>query len=68
MREQGGGRLTSELADKAFSRSKTRDDTARRHALHDVLAVPGNEMSVIDDVLLTILELLNLSATSKSPC
>lgn len=43
------------LAHQTFSRADTGDDTTARHALHDVFAVPGDEVAVVDDVFLTVL-------------
>lgn len=42
---------------EAFASAQVADDTATRDALHHVLAVPGNEMAVVDDVSLTLAEL-----------
>lgn len=38
------------LADQAFSTTDARDDASARYTLHDVFAVPGYEMAVVDDV------------------
>ena len=51
---------TCELAYQAFTRSHATDDTTRGNALENVLGVPGNEMAVVDNVSLTILELILL--------
>lgn len=46
-----------ELADQPLAARKTANDTARGRTLEDVLAVPGDEVSVVDDVFLVGLEL-----------
>ena len=45
------------LADQAFSTADAGNDASARHALHHVLAVPGYEMAVVDDVLFAFDEL-----------
>jgi hypothetical protein len=47
------GTRARELADQAFARSEPGHDATRRHALHDVLARPGDEMAVVDQVFLS---------------
>lgn len=47
------GTRARELADQAFARSKPSDDATRRHTLHDVLARPGDEVAVVNQVLLS---------------
>lgn len=42
-----------ELADETFARADARYDAARRRALEDVLAVPSDEVAVVNDVFLT---------------
>ncbi len=42
---------------QAFARDHARDDTAAGHPLEDVVAVPGHQVSVIDHVLLSLLQL-----------
>lgn len=39
---------TGEFASQSFSRTEPRDYAARRHPLDHVLAVPGDEMTIID--------------------
>lgn len=53
---------TSELAHKTFAGADTRDDSSACDALHDVFAVPRNEVTIIDDILLLWLELHRLLA------
>lgn len=55
-----------ELAHKSFTGSEARDDTARSDALHHVLAVPRDEMTVVGNVLLTIDQLLSVSSVPES--
>jgi len=47
------------LAHKAFAGSQIADNAARRNALKRVLAVPRDEMAVVDDVLFAFAELMN---------
>lgn len=51
------GPRARKLAHQAFSAADARDDAPARHALHHVLAVPGYEMAVVDDVFLAFDEL-----------
>ena len=51
------GPRPGEFTDKTFTRADTRDDAAACDTFHDVFAVPGDEMAVVDDVLFAILEL-----------
>ena len=46
---------TGELAHQPFARADAGDDTPARHALQDVLAIPGYEVAVVDDVFLAFL-------------
>lgn len=48
---------TSEFANQPLASHQVGHDTARRDALEDILAVPSNEMPVVDDVLLVLLQL-----------
>lgn len=48
------GPRTRELAYQTFSASDARDDATACHALHDIFAIPGNEMTVVDNVLLPL--------------
>lgn len=43
---------TRKLAHQPFPGAEITDDPARRDALEDILAVPGYEVSVIDDIFL----------------
>ena len=56
LHEDGAG--TGEFADEPLAGADTRDDAAARDALHDVLAVPGDEVAVVDDVFFFWLELV----------
>jgi len=58
---------TSEFTDKAFAGCQSGDDTAARHALDHVVTIPGNEMTVIDDVLLADTNLPMLSVILTFP-
>lgn len=42
----------SELAYQTFARADAGDYTTTRNTLHDILTVPGDEVAVIDNVLL----------------
>ena len=46
---------SSEFAYQSLTRGHVRHDTARGHTLENVLAVPGDEVAVVDDVLLVLL-------------
>ena len=46
-----------ELADQAFATADAGNDASARHTLHHVLAVPGHEMAVVDNVLFAFHEL-----------
>lgn len=48
---------TGEFADQPLASHQVRHDTAGRDALEDILAVPSNEMPVVDDVFLVFLQL-----------
>lgn len=56
------GPWAGKLADQAFSAAEAGDDATAGHALHDVFAVPGHKMAVVDDVFLAFDELWGLSA------
>ena len=45
------------LADQAFATADAGNDASARHTLHHVLAVPGHEVAVVDDVLFAFHEL-----------
>lgn len=51
------GTWTGELTDQSFSGYDAADNTATCDAFHDIVAVPGYQMAVIDDVFLAFLEL-----------
>ena len=51
------GSRTHKLAHKAFTRRQVADNTARCNPLERVLAVPRNEVAVVDDVLFAFAEL-----------
>ena len=55
----------SEFADQTFASHHVRHNAARCNALEDVLAVPRNEVTVVDDVLLVFLQLI--ACQSKPP-
>ena len=46
-----------EFTDQTFARADAGDDAARCDALERVLAVPGNEVAVVDDVAFAVREL-----------
>lgn len=48
---------TGELAYKAFTSGQVTDDTARRNTLKRVVAVPRDQVAVVDDILLAFTEL-----------
>jgi hypothetical protein len=48
---------THKLAHKTFAGSQIADNAARRNPLERVLAVPRNEVAVVDDVLFAFAEL-----------
>lgn len=48
---------TTKLADQPLAGAEVRDDAPAGYALHDVFAVPGDQVSVVDYVLLAFLEL-----------
>jgi hypothetical protein len=56
-----------ELAHKAFTSSQVADDAARRNTLERVLAVPRDEVAVVDDVFLAFAE-LEIGWISFVPC
>ena len=55
------GARASELADEALCRRQTRDDTTRCHPFHDILGIPGDEVAIVNDVLLSIDKLIAVS-------
>lgn len=56
------GPRSSKLADQAFTGSNARYDTPAAHTLHNIFAVPGDEMAVVDNVFLVRLQLRKLSS------
>jgi hypothetical protein len=46
-----------ELANKTLSGSKTGNDAARGNAFHDVLGIPCDKVTVIDQILLPMRQL-----------
>ena len=58
---------TGELADQAFTGADSANDPSRRHALHDVFAVPRDKMAVVDDVAFPLDE-LNCAVSRSSFC
>ena len=46
------GRHTSELAHQTFTCRQSGDDAATGDTLQDVLAVPGDEVAIVDNVFL----------------
>lgn len=48
------GTWAGELANQTLGRGKAGDDTAGCDTLEDVFCVPGDEVAVVDNVLLTI--------------
>lgn len=56
LKENSAG--ASKLAHETFTRSEASDDAAASDTLHDVLEVPGDEVAVVDDVLLAVGEVL----------
>lgn len=53
---------TCELAHQALAGAEIADDAAARNTLEDILAVPGDEVAVVDDVFFAFAELASLSA------
>jgi hypothetical protein len=56
-----------EFTDQALARRDATDDTAGRRALEDVLAVPRDQVAVVDDVFLAFDELEEKRKVSFSP-
>ena len=50
------------LAHKAFAGSQIADNAARRNPLERVLAVPRDEVAVVDDVLFAFAELIRYAS------
>lgn len=48
---------TRELADQTFARTHIANDSSTCDPLQDIRAIPGDEVSVIDDVLFAFSEL-----------
>lgn len=46
-----------ELAHQTFSAADAGNDASARYALHNVFAIPGHQVAVVDDVLLAFNEL-----------
>ena len=55
------------LADQAFPAADAGNDASARHTLHHVLAVPGHEVAVVDDVLFAFHK-LRFSFVSGAAC
>jgi hypothetical protein len=47
-----------EFADQALASAQIGDYPTTRNTLQDVLGIPSNQMAVVDDVLLTLLQLV----------
>lgn len=62
--EDGAG--PRELADEALARRHAGNDAARSDALEHVLAVPRDQVAVVDDVTLVLLELLGAKSIKGS--
>lgn len=58
LHEHGAG--TGKLADQSLTRCDPGHDASRSSAFQNVLAVPGDEVAVIDDVFLAFDELFRL--------
>jgi hypothetical protein len=58
---------TGELADETFAGADSADDASRRHALHDVLAIPRDKMAIVDDIAFALNQLPMQSAKRASP-
>jgi hypothetical protein len=54
---------THKLAHKAFAGSQIADNAARRNPLERVLAVPRDEMAVVDDVLFAFAKLIDIDVS-----
>ena len=57
-----------ELADQAFTTADAGDDSSTGHTLHHILAIPGNQMAVVEDVLLTLDELGQTHVSNDLKC
>ena len=53
--------LTCEFANQAFTRADAGNDPPTSNSLEHVLAVPGHQMTVVNDVLLGLLQLYTVS-------
>lgn len=53
------GAGSGKLAHQTFSGRETGDDAARRNSLNHVLGIPRHQVSVVDDVFLTLNELFD---------
>ncbi len=58
-------KLTCKLAHQSLAGADVADDATTCYPLEDVLAVPGDEMAVVDDVLLTFSKLDLASAIEQ---
>lgn len=54
---------SNEFTHQSFSGAEVGDDATTSHALEHVLAVPGDEVAVVDDVFFVGLELSELSVS-----
>jgi hypothetical protein len=54
---------THKFAHKTFAGSQIADNAARRNPLERVLAVPRDEMAVVDDVLFAFAELIDIEVS-----
>ena len=53
--KKDNGRVnTGKSADQAFSSRHTANDTARGNTFDGVLAIPGNQVIIVDDKLFTL--------------
>src|SRR2546421_13091551 len=48
---------TGELADKTFARSNSADDASRSDAFHDILAIPCDQIAIVDDIAFALNQL-----------
>ena len=66
-RLQEDGSRPRELTHEAFAGHEAGDEAAARDALDDVLAIPGHQMPIVDDVPFAFVELQNGLVSTQTP-
>lgn len=58
---------SGEFAHEAFRRRKTGDKTTRSYSLEHIFGVPGYQVAIVDNVLLSFNKLSHTASVSQAP-